>query len=462
MIIKIYKFNPWIFCLLTIGYVLLSFMAVNLVTERFVNKQSQEIKEIIQHELALVRYSIEANVFRDTYLADSFASVVALNPQFAMKNWEYVAKQFLSKAALVRNIGLAPNNIISHVYPLKGNEEALGLNFRTLPQQYKTIQIARETQKVFIAGPLELVQGGTALIARYPIFTDVPHNANYWGGLSVVINYDKLIALSNLHQFKDVDVALVANNYNGTTSKLIEGDDAILKDFDISYPIYLPNVNWTLFAKYKNFHEIESVSQFENLFYTLGFMTFSVVYFLILFLINNYLRVHELSLHDELTKLPNRRYLFNEFERIKLRSGTLIELTVLNIDLNRFKQINDTLGHEAGDEVLKYIASSLTKCLRSSDFISRIGGDEFVVILQRTTKPEYIEQIIHKIHIYFESNPLRWRNHEIEISLSIGHYHFQGPSGDLVINDILSEADKSMYHDKLSQRKNEKVSENGQ
>ncbi|WP_245609152.1 diguanylate cyclase [Vibrio rhizosphaerae] len=442
---------------MTIGYILFAFMTVTLVTERFVDKQSQAVKEVIQHELALVRYSIEANIFRDTYLADSFASVVALNPKFAMENWKYVSEQFLSKAALVRNIGLAPNDIISHVYPLKGNEKAVGLDFRTVPKQYQTVQIARETQKVFIAGPLELVQGGTALIARYPVFSDAPHNTNYWGGLSVVINYDKLIELSNFHQLKDVDVALVANNSNDITSKFLEGDETVINNFDISYPVYLPNVNWTLFAKYKNLHEIESVKSLKNIFYTLGAITFFIGYFLILFLMNNYLRVHELSLHDELTKLPNRRYLFNEFERIKLRNETVLELTVLNIDLNRFKKINDSLGHEAGDEVLKYTASSLTECLRSSDFISRIGGDEFVIILQRTARMEDIEQMIHKIHLFFESNPFRWRNHEIQLSLSIGYYRFQGQSKELVINDILSEADKSMYRDKLFHKQNEKM-----
>ncbi|SJN54300.1 Response regulator PleD [Vibrio ruber DSM 16370] len=432
-------------------------MAVKMITDRFVDKQSQQVKEVTQHELALVRYSIEANIFRDTYLADSFASVVALNPQFAMDNWKYVSEQFLSKADLVKNIGLAPNDIISHVYPLKGNEKAIGLDFRTIPQQYKTVQIARETQKVFIAGPLELVQGGIALIARYPIFTDAPHNTKYWGGLSVVINYAKLIDLSNLHQLKDVNIALVANNYNGATNKLIEGDERVLNTFDISYPISLPNSNWTLFAKYKNIYDIEYIYRFAMLFYTLGAITSLVGYFLILSLINNYLRVHQLSLHDELTKLPNRRYLFNEFERIKLRNGITIELAVLNIDLNRFKKINDSLGHEAGDEVLKHTASSLTQCLRSSDFMSRIGGDEFVVILQRTTKPEDIEQIIRKIHLFFASNPLHWRNHEIPISLSIGYYCFQGQSEDLVVNDILSEADKNMYQNKLAHKRNEQM-----
>lgn len=345
MLLKKYKFNPWIFWLLTIVYGLFSYMAVYLITEKFLEKQIQEAKETIQYEVALVRYSIEANIFRDTYLADSFASVVALDPEFATKNWKSVSEQFLSKASFVRNIGLAPNDIISHVYPLKGNEKAVGLDFRTAPSQYKTVQIAKETKKVFIAGPLELVQGGTALIARYPIFTDLPHNTDYWGGLSVVIDYDKLIEVSKIHSLKGADVALVANNFDGTRNKVIEGEESILESFDISYPIYLPNSNWTLFAKYRDFGEVESINKFKNLFMMLGSATFSIGYFLLLFLINNYLRAQNLSLRDELTQLPNRRYLFNELNRIMSRSGSVVEFTVLNIDLNKFKKINDSLNN---------------------------------------------------------------------------------------------------------------------
>ncbi len=170
------------FWVLTIAYGLFSLMIVSLITEQFVEKQVQQAKESIQHELALVRYSIEANIFRDTYLADSFASVVALDPKFATNNWKSVSEQFLSKAGFVRNIGVAPNDIISHVYPLEGNEKAIGLDFRTVPNQYRTVQLARDTKKVVIAGPLELVQGGKALIARYPIFTDLPQSTHYWGG----------------------------------------------------------------------------------------------------------------------------------------------------------------------------------------------------------------------------------------------------------------------------------------
>ncbi|WP_253803093.1 diguanylate cyclase domain-containing protein [Vibrio hepatarius] len=421
-----------------------SHTVIGLVSDKFVEKQVQQVRKEVQHELALVRYAIEANVYRDTFLADSFASFVALNPDFAMKNWSVISEQFLSKARLVRNIGLAPNDIISHVYPLEGNEKAVGLDFRTVPNQYKTVLLAKESKNVYIAGPLELVQGGRAIIARYPIFTDIPHNNEYWGGLSVVINYEKLIEKSNLHSLEGVDIALVASQQD----QLIEGDEKVITEYDVTYPIYLPNGNWTLFAKYTDFDEIESIGSFKVLFSALGWMTFSVIYILVLFLINNYLRAHKLSLHDELTKLPNRRYLFNELERIMSRKGASVQFTVLNIDLNKFKAINDSLGHEAGDEVLKHTASLLTRCVRSSDFVSRVGGDEFVVVLQRSAKPEDVEQVIRNIHSYIENNVLRWNGHKIWLSISIGYCSYIGKADPSAINDILSKADKSMYQEK--------------
>jgi len=444
VLLRTYKFNPWYFVFLTIAYLLFSHTVIGLVSDKFVEKQVQQVRKEVQHELALVRYAIEANVYRDTFLADSFASFVALNPDFAMKNWSVISEQFLSKARLVRNIGLAPNDIISHVYPLEGNEKAVGLDFRTVPNQYKTVLLAKESKNVYIAGPLELVQGGRAIIARYPIFTDIPHNNEYWGGLSVVINYEKLIEKSNLHSLEGVDIALVASQQD----QLIEGDEKVITEYDVTYPIYLPNGNWTLFAKYTDFDEIESIGSFKVLFSALGWMTFSVIYILVLFLINNYLRAHKLSLHDELTKLPNRRYLFNELERIMSRKGASVQFTVLNIDLNKFKAINDSLGHEAGDEVLKHTASLLTRCVRSSDFVSRVGGDEFVVVLQRSAKPEDVEQVIRNIHSYIENNVLRWNGHKIWLSISIGYCSYIGKADPSAINDILSKADKSMYQEK--------------
>ncbi|PNH81252.1 diguanylate cyclase domain-containing protein [Vibrio diazotrophicus] len=427
-------------------------MAVYLVTDKFLDRQIQQVKEAIQHEVALVRYSLEANIFRDTYLADSFASLVSLNPDFATKNWTTISEQFLSKTGFVRNIGLAPNDIISHVYPLERNERAIGLDFRTVPNQYRTVQLAKDTQKVFIAGPLELVQGETALIARYPIFTDPPTNKNYWGGLSVVINYDQLIESSGIKNVSGANIALVVSELNGESNIVIEGNKTDIDKFDIRYPIYLPNNSWTLFASYRDFDDIENIHRFKIVFMSLGILTFSIGYFLLIALVRNYLLAKKLSLHDELTQLPNRRYLFHELTKIMSKNNSIVEFTVLNIDLNKFKHINDSLGHEAGDEVLKHTALSLSRCLRSSDFISRTGGDEFIAVLHRISKKEDVDKVVHKIHLSLESSPLRWNNQKIWVSLSVGSYTFKSKADPKLINEVLSNADKSMYLNKSAQR----------
>ncbi len=444
--------SRWSYGVLTIAYLFFSYTVITLTTDKFIDNQAQQEKEAIQHDIALVRYSIEANIFRDTYLADSFASVVALDPQFATHNWNKVGEQFLAKAQLIRNISLAPNDVIHYVYPLQSNEKAIGLDFRTVPHQYRTVQIARQNKKVFLAGPLELVQGGKAIIARYPIFTDVPYNTQYWGGLSVVISYDKLIALSNLHNIKGADIALVANGHDEIEQKLIEGNRAVLSDFDIQYPISLPNGSWTLFAKYKDLHEIENINSFKSLFMTLGTIIFAAGFLLIVFFISNYFRAQKHSLQDDLTHLPNRRYLFNELNRIMAKNSANIVFTILNIDLNKFKKINDTYGHEAGDAVLKHIAMLLQKSTRSSDFISRMGGDEFIVILPRMHNPDDVEQLIDKIQLLIKTSPLQWQGEQIPLSSSVGFYTFKGKADKSIIHEILSKADKSMYQNKNEMR----------
>jgi diguanylate cyclase (GGDEF)-like protein len=454
MLIKAYKAKPLFFTLFSILYVIIAAIIINAVTERFVDKQVEQTKQALQYQLSLVRSNIEASIFRDTYLADSLATVVTIDPLFAVTHWESVAGKLLAKAKFVRNVGLAPNNVISQVYPVKGNEEAIGLDFRTNPQQYQSVQKARQLQEVFIAGPLELVQGGTALIARYPIFTDAPYNNEYWGGVSVVLDYDKVLASSGLLDIHDLEIALVSNSDNNVNKRVIFGDPGTITAPDIKFPISLPNGTWEVYATYKGLYEADHIIRFKRFFVFLGAVTFFCGYTLIAFLFRNYIKAHQASFQDELTKLPNRRYLLSELERLMSNKHTIIEFTVLNIDMNGFKQVNDSLGHEAGDALLKHVSDKLRGCLRSSDIISRFGGDEFVAVLYRTTQASDVEKIIQKIHACLDSSPLSWGDAKITPSLSIGYSSFRGKGNSLMIKEILAEADKNMYQDKMTRKLN--------
>lgn len=433
---------------MTLGYVLTAFLIASFIADKLIELQVQQAEEKLQSELALARYRIEATVFRDTYLADSLSTVIAINPDFADQNWDSVAHKLWSKARLVRNVAMAPDDVIRNVYPVEGNEKAIGLDFRTVPNQYQTVLKARETQQVVLAGPLSLVQGGTGLIARYPIFTDAPRNEQYWGTVSVVLNYDQLIDDSGLFDVQGIDAALVAYDAETNESRVIDGIDTVVATHDVRYPIYLPNGQWEMFARYRDLKSTDSVIGFKRIVIVFGSITSMIVYILLVFLFNSYMRAQKLSLHDDLTHIPNRRFLMNELNRLMAEKQSTVEFTILNIDLNDFKGVNDNYGHEAGDELLKHVALRLQHCLRSSDFVSRIGGDEFVVILHRTNASSDVMKAIHKIHLTFEESPLYWRGERIYAKLSVGFHSYSGEGNPLAINDILTKADASMYMDK--------------
>ncbi|UWU16398.1 EAL domain-containing protein [Rhizobium sullae] len=156
--------------------------------------------------------------------------------------------------------------------------------------------------------------------------------------------------------------------------------------------------------------------------------------------------IEHLALHDYLTELPNRRYLdrmLDERSRECRENG--LTLAVLHIDLDRFKQINDTLGHRAGDAMLKHVARVLKESVRSSDFVARIGGDEFVVVCTIDSAPKKLSNMAARI-IRELSKPVRYEGHDCRFGASIG---IAADSGrDLDAKQLLLNADIALYRAK--------------
>lgn len=157
-------------------------------------------------------------------------------------------------------------------------------------------------------------------------------------------------------------------------------------------------------------------------------------------------QIYRLAYHDALTGLPNRSRLHT------LLRQTLLEAqrhkthgAILFIDLNRFKQINDSLGHAHGDILLKEVAKRLTASLRSVDIVSRIGGDEFVAALINITKHEDAAIVAQKI-LDNLSTPLIVEGHELQISASIGISVYPDDGDDA--ETLIKHADIAMYRAK--------------
>jgi diguanylate cyclase (GGDEF)-like protein/PAS domain S-box-containing protein len=163
-------------------------------------------------------------------------------------------------------------------------------------------------------------------------------------------------------------------------------------------------------------------------------------------------KLARLALHDSLTDVPNRTLLSDRLDQAMMRAnrgGSTV--AVLYIDLDRFKQINDSLGHAVGDELLRSVAQRLQDCVRSSDTVSRQGGDEFIILLADVVHPHDAAVCAEKIIAALEA-PHRIAGHELRITASIGIATFPGDAGDA--ETLMRNADFAMYQAKYSGRNN--------
>ena len=159
-------------------------------------------------------------------------------------------------------------------------------------------------------------------------------------------------------------------------------------------------------------------------------------------------RLFKLANYDSLTGLPNRNLLHDRLQHVQQKARReSVCLAVLFIDLDRFKQVNDVLGHAAGDEVLRGTAERLRRCVRESDTLARLGGDEFVIVLEGSVEEE-LERVAEKIKAAFVE-PFTIHGKAFQLGLSIGIARY--PEDDTDFLRLLERADHDMYVDKLRQ-----------
>jgi diguanylate cyclase (GGDEF)-like protein len=161
-------------------------------------------------------------------------------------------------------------------------------------------------------------------------------------------------------------------------------------------------------------------------------------------------KLARLALHDSLTDLPNRTLLADRLDQAMVRaerSGSSVAL--LFVDLDRFKHINDSLGHAVGDQLLKSVARRLLSCVRNSDTVSRQGGDEFLILLEHIAEAEDAALCAEKIIAALDARH-RIGEHDLHLTASIGIATFPGDARDA--STLMRNADFAMYQAKYSGR----------
>ncbi|MGE0501324.1 MAG: EAL domain-containing protein [Rhizobiaceae bacterium] len=593
--------------------ILVVFLAALFADQQNRALHRERLRADITAELTLIRAKLEGNVNGNLQLVRGLIATVATEPTMDQARFADLAGKLLDNRSQIRNIAGAPDLVVSLMYPLAGNEKAIGLDYNDNEQQREAALRARDTGDLVLAGPVDLVQGGRGFIGRFPVFIDDPGGTrDFWGVISAVVDLERLYADSGVTApGPTFELAIDGKDALGAGGKRFFGDERTAASEPVTADIQLPSGSWRLSAMprggwdavpddiwllrlamliggalvvvplivtgrlmeerqshigelrsrenqlerlsrrlglaldtsqvgvwefnvssgelvwddrmdelygmpddgrarsyddwrgalhpddlaraERDFKEAVEVTGHYNSDYRLRLLGGQVRHIRAIgaaykdvdgssrivgvnwdvttdVLLNDDLkraktltearnaellmakaRIEHNSLHDSLTALPNRRYLDERLEMLAAHPGEFAARTgVLHIDLDRFKQINDTLGHAAGDAMLVHASGILKKNVRSGDFVARVGGDEFVVMC-RLEGPDpaqdapYLAGVADRI-IAEMRQPVPYEGHDCRFGVSVG-IAAEGEA-DTDLRRLLINADIALYRAK--------------
>lgn len=351
------------------------------------------------------------------------------------------------------HVAVAPNLVISHVYPLEHNESIIGTDFRNVPDQYPSVSQAMQKGQIVINGPLDLMQGGNALIARIPV---IRNDGSEWGIISQVIDYRRLLQDAGFNQVNNLRLALRRYDEQVESSITIAGSQEVWQQDHLIVDLDLPSGIWELAATPASGQWVGGHSDY-SIAWLSGFIVAVVLSWLVASLLQSHHRlakafatISHQARFDPLTQLVNRSY-FRQLLDAHIASCKRREdsFAMLFIDLDHFKEINDSLGHDAGDQLLQRIAEVLIGNIRADDLVARLGGDEFVVLLKDIEHPATAELLATKL-LDDLMQPLQLKDQQVTIEASIGIAMF--PQDGRYAADLLKHADLAMYASKQAGR----------
>ncbi len=220
-------------------------------SERKQHKALNRLK--VLHELSIIRANLESGLNSRLFLVSGLIAYTSVNPDIDIDEFQSLAGVLIEGHTGIRSIQLAKDSIVSHIYPLSGNEKAIGLKLLEHPKQRFAAERAISTKKTVVAGPVNLVQGGKAFISRTPIF--IPSDAGdkgdtaYWGLVTILITSDVLFEEAGLREYTDnIQCAIRGENGSGAEGKVFMGNMTVFESTPVSLNVTLPNGSWQLAA----------------------------------------------------------------------------------------------------------------------------------------------------------------------------------------------------------------------
>lgn len=496
--------------LLSVGVSLLFGMVFQFALQLDRNHTEAKNKSLVVEKALAVATQLESELNANVFVANGLGALVAAAPHLSHTSIQMALKVLHNTHPHLKNIALAPGNRISHIYPLAGNESALGLYYPEVPEQWVKVQESITKKSTVLAGPLPLRQGGTGLVSRTPVFMP---NGDYWGILSLVVDANMLLEHAQQTAAKHgLNIALRGKDGRGAQGAVFWGNAAFFDTPSSTLlTLHIPGGTWQLAARPLQENPFEASNNFKinNVVAWIISGLMGILFFLYLrsrhrvnssekqlrailetspdgvvvindtgtievfnpgaeamfgygaaqvlgkpvgLLMNredarhhaqhlaqiaqpsgHYMakgrEIHgrhqdgsmfpievkvagvnvegrrlyvgilrditerqqaqqkllELATRDSLTGVFNRRAIGEFLQTCLTQTHQQRQpLSVLMLDADHFKSINDRFGHHVGDQVLIRLVALVNTCLRPGDTFGRMGGEEFLVVLPET------------------------------------------------------------------------------
>jgi len=422
---------------LTIG-VLLGVMFFSLAFYENNRINQQETIKATEHFVVLDN-KLNTLVYTNIHLLQGFMAYIQTNDELYDENiYRFLDVLLSSQYEMINNVGILKDTTIIWNYPYEANKASIGVDLATVEAQKEVILKVKNERITLFQGPIDMVQGGKGFIIRHPV---VNTDGTYWGQVSIVLKHDEFLA----------EIAKYEEELNIKAVILSEGNVIYGDESQLDKDLY-----WFTFDDEAFVWDvgIELLDHNGDVLYRTLLFGFLGTIALLAISIASYVSVranekvkHE-SVHDHLTGLRNRYTLEETMDQVFAaanRNGH--KVGILLIDLNHFKEINDTHGHATGDEVLKEVALRLQKASRSDEILFRVGGDEFMLVVPVVNGFGVLHAIKNRIqeHLTFI---LDVHGYQIMVSASIGCAMYKDDGDNF---DILYQvADRRMYDEKHS------------
>lgn len=585
-------------------------LAVVIGVGYFADHQNQALyreqaRAEVAEQLGTVRAALESTVVSNIQLVRGLVAVIATDPDIDQAKFERIVSELIGEHSQLRSIAAAPDLVISMIYPMIGNEQALGLDYLRHPTQREAALASMQARHMVLAGPVDLVQGGRGFIGRFPVFVEGgPAGNRAWGLVSAVMDVEQLYLDSGLTRDDlPIQLALMGRDADLSDDTVFFGEANILGQGPVMTEVSLPHGGWRIAAiprdgwretpsnalqfravlalvmlivmlpivvagylydqhrahirklavreeemrvlsrrlklaletskigvwelnidtghlkwdqRMRELYGIpkgvtpnavdhwkaklhpddreRAINEFDNAIASGGMYNsvFRVMqangdtrwirtigashldqsgHTLVLgvnwdvsddvelktrLIEANHsaeTRNRELeearqqmehnSLHDSLTGLPNRRFLD---EKVLNDDADIVPSALIHIDLDRFKHINDTLGHAAGDAMLTHAAQVLRENCRERDVVARVGGDEFIIAIMTPTKNTALSALATRI-IEQMRQPVPYERQKCRFGASAG-IAVNTPDDAVPAKQLLINADIALYRAK--------------